>query len=68
MGQMPQLDLPKRTAGMMGAPNTPIIGWAVHVMIGVVGYGFAIALLDSRLPDKNSPLHSLLIGSSYGWR
>ena len=51
MGQMPQLDLPKRTAGMMGAPNTPMIGWAVHVMIGVVGYGLAIALLDSRLPD-----------------
>ena len=66
MGLMPQLDLPKMIAGVMGAPDTPIIGWAVHVMIGVVGYGLAIALFDSRLPGKSSLLHGVLLGF-VGW-
>lgn len=34
MGIMPALDLPKMIAGMMGSPNTPMLGWAVHFMIG----------------------------------
>ena len=66
MGLMPQLDLPKMIAGMMGAPDTPMIAWAVHVMIGIVGYGLAIALLDSRLPGKSSLLHGVLLGLA-GW-
>jgi hypothetical protein len=66
MGVMPQLDLPKMIAGMMGAPDTPALGWAIHAMIGVVGYGLAIALLDSRLPGRSSTLHGVLIGSA-GW-
>ena len=66
MGLMPQLDLPKMIAGMMGAPDMPMIGWAVHVMIGVVGYGLAIALLDSRLPGKSSLRHGVLI-AFVGW-
>ena len=66
MGLMPRLDLPKMIAGMMGAPDTPMIGWVVHVMIGVVGYGLAMALLDSRLPGKSSLLHGVLIGFG-GW-
>ena len=66
MELMPQLDLPKMIAGMMGAPNTPLIGWGVHVMIGVVGYGLAIALLDNRLPGKSHWIHGALIGFG-GW-
>ena len=66
MGLMPQLDPPKMIAGMMGASDTPMIGWAVHVMIGVVGYGLAMALLDSRLPGKSSLLYGVLIGFG-GW-
>jgi hypothetical protein len=66
MGVMPQLDLPKMIAGMMGAPDTPAPGWAIHAMIGIVGYGLAIALLDSRLPGKGATLHGVLIGFA-GW-
>jgi hypothetical protein len=66
MGLMPQLDLPKMIAGMMGAADTPMIGWGAHVMIGVVGYGLAIALLDSRLPGKSQVSHGVLIGFG-GW-
>jgi hypothetical protein len=66
MGVMPQLDLPKMIAGMMGAPDTPALGWAIHVMIGVVGYGLFIALLDTRLPGRSATLHGVLIGFA-GW-
>ena len=66
IGIMPALDLPKMIAGMMGAPDTPILGSAVHFMIGVVLYGFAIALLDARLPGRSSVGHGVLIGFG-GW-
>jgi hypothetical protein len=66
MGLMPALDLPKMIAGMMGAPDRPVIGWAVHVMIGVVGYGLVVALTDGRLPGRNRVLHGVLIGF-VGW-
>lgn len=66
MGVMPELDLPKMIAGMMGAPDQPLIGWAVHVMIGVVGYGLAIALLDARLPGSSHLGHGVLLGF-VGW-
>lgn len=38
MGVMPELDLPKMIAGMMGSPSTPVLGWAVQFMIGIVGW------------------------------
>ena len=66
MGLMPALDLPKMIAGMMGAPDAPIIGWGVHALIGVVGYGLAIAFLDNRLPGKSQELHGIQIGFA-GW-
>ena len=66
MGVMPQLDLTKMIAGVMGAPDTPALGWAIHAMIGIVGYGLAIALLDGRLPGNSATLHGVLIGFA-GW-
>jgi hypothetical protein len=66
MGLMPDLDLPKMIAGMMGAPDRPAIGWAVHVMIGVVGYGLVVALTDGRLPGRSRVVHGVLIGF-VGW-
>lgn len=48
VGVMPALDLPKMIAGMMGSPDTPILGWGIHFMIGVVGYGIAINLFARR--------------------
>ena len=66
MGLMPALDLPKMIAGMMGAPDKPIVGWAVHLMIGVVGYGLVMALTDGRLPGRSRVFHGVLIGF-VGW-
>lgn len=66
MGVMPKLDLPSMIAGMMGAPDMPALGGVVHVMIGVVLYGLAIALLDSRLPGRGHAKHGVLIGLG-GW-
>lgn len=66
MGIMPELDLPKMLAGMMGKPDKPIIGWAIHFMIGVILYGVAIAMFGDKRPG-NSPLgHGVLIGV-VGW-
>ena len=66
MGLMPELDLPKMIAGMMRAPDMPIIGWAVHFMIGIVLYGVAIALLDARLPGRSHVGHGVMLGL-VGW-
>ncbi len=65
MGVMPALDIAKMLAGMMGSPDTPMLGWAIHFLIGVVGYGIAIALLGNRL--GSSPTVSGIIIGVLGW-
>ena len=52
MGVMPELDIAAMLAKMMGAPDTPIIGWVGHFMIGTVGYGIVFALLAGKLPGS----------------
>jgi len=66
MGLLPQLDLPKMLAGMMGSPDTPIIGWIMHFAIGIVGYGVAIAALGSKLPGTSRVGHGIMLGV-IGW-
>jgi len=66
MGVMPQLDLPKMLAGMMGSPDMPLIGWIAHFVIGIVVYGVAIAALDSKLPGTSRVGHGVMIGV-IGW-
>ncbi len=65
-GLLPQLDLPKMLAGMVGSPDTPMLGWAVHFFIGIVLYGVAMAVLDARHPGQSSVAHALLI-AFVGW-
>ena len=52
MGVMPTLDIPNMIAGMMGMSGNTLVGWLIHFMIGIVLYGAAIAVLDSRLPGN----------------
>jgi uncharacterized membrane protein YagU involved in acid resistance len=66
MGVMPQLDIAKMLAGMMGAPDMPIIGWIAHFVIGIVVYGIAIAVLDSKLPGTSRVGHGVMLGV-IGW-
>lgn len=63
MGIMPQLDLPKMIAGMMGMPDAPMAGWAVHFFIGVVVYGATLALLDEHLPGDSKRGHGVLLAT-----
>ena len=64
MGIMPQVDLPRMIAGMMGMPDAPMLGWAVHFFIGVVLYGAALALLDEHLPGDSKMGHGLLLATA----
>ncbi|MFU8896728.1 MAG: DUF6789 family protein [Gammaproteobacteria bacterium] len=66
MGVMPELDLPTMIAGMMGSPDSPMLGWAVHFMIGVVGYGLAMAFLNEHLPGNSPTVHGVIVGFA-GW-
>ena len=66
MGIMPQLDLARMIAGVMGMPDVPAVGWVVHFFIGVVIYGAALALLDERLPGESRIWHGVLI-AIVGW-
>ncbi|MDQ6881214.1 MAG: hypothetical protein M3150_03870 [Pseudomonadota bacterium] len=54
MGIMPGLELPKMIAGMMGMPDQPLVGWAVHFMIG------------DRLPGGSRVGHGILLAVG-GW-
>lgn len=66
MGVMPALDLPTMIAGMMGSPDSPMLGWAVHFMIGIVGYGLAMAFLNEHLSGTSPTVHGVVIGL-IGW-
>ncbi|MEP7056594.1 MAG: DUF6789 family protein [Caldimonas sp.] len=66
MGLMPQLDLPKMIAGMVGSPDMPLIGWIVHFAIGIVVYGVAIAVLDSKLPGTSHVGRGIML-AVIGW-
>ncbi len=65
MGLMPQLDLPAMLATMMGRPGMPFVGWVVHAVIGIVGYGLVIALVD-RGGEGNMAGRGMLI-ACIGW-
>jgi len=66
MGLMPQLDIPRMLAAMMGSPDMPVIGWIVHFIIGIVVYGVAIAVLDSKLPGTSHVGHGVML-AVLGW-
>lgn len=49
MGVMPDLDPVAMMTSMAGA-SSPLVGWAMHVMIGTVLWGILFALVHERLP------------------
>lgn len=70
MGVMPGLDLTTTLTGMahqrMGLPDTPMVGWIIHFMIGTVLWGIAFALLYKPLPG-NSPVAKGMVFSVIVW-
>ena len=64
MGVMPDLDIINMIAVTMGGGAA--LGWAVHSIIGVVGYGSAMVILNERLPGDSPTGHGVIIGI-LGW-
>jgi hypothetical protein len=65
MGIMPQLDIIIMLSKMMGQPETPMLGWAAHFMIGA-GYGVVFALIGRNLPGGSSTTKGAVLGA-IGW-
>jgi len=65
MGVMPQLDLIAMMSKMMGQPDTPMLGWATHLMIGA-GYGVVFALIGRSLPGGSFVVKGAGLGA-IGW-
>lgn len=63
MGIMPQLDLIEMMSRMMGAPDSPALGWLVHFGIGTVAWGLLYAWLEPRLPGETHTLRGIVFAS-----
>lgn len=66
MGVMPELDVATMIAGVLGAPDAPLVGWTVHLLIGIVGYGLAMSAVGARLPGHSDVGHGLMLAIA-GW-
>lgn len=60
MGLMPQLDIIKMLAAMMGSGLA--MGWIAHFMIGAVVWGIAYALLYRVLPSGTPWVKGVIFG------
>ncbi|MDQ5768681.1 DUF6789 family protein [Thiothrix subterranea] len=63
MGMLPEMDIIKMLAGMMG--GAAIIGWAMHFMVGA-GYGAAFSLFHNSLPGGDAIGKGITLGV-IGW-
>ena len=60
MGVMPNLDIIKMLAGMVGAPIA--VGWLAHFTIGTIAWGGAFAVLNDHVPGDNEITKGLVFG------
>ncbi len=61
MGMMPALDVVQMLTHMSGA-SSPIVGWAMHFMIGSIIWGGLFALLYDRIPGGGA----MMKGATFG--
>jgi uncharacterized membrane protein YagU involved in acid resistance len=70
MGLMPQLDvialLTQGANNWMGLPATPVVGWIIHFMVGIVLYGLAFAFLHKKLPGNTYTTQGIVL-AVIGW-
>ncbi len=66
MGLMPALDIPRMIAGVLGSPETPLVGWVGHFVIGIVGYGIAITLVGNSATAAGNVWRGLAL-AVVGW-
>jgi len=66
MGMMPGLDVIHMLTGMahtmMGMPDSPMVGWILHFMIGTVLWGIGFALLYKPLPGNGPVAKGMAFG------
>ncbi|MDE2307173.1 MAG: hypothetical protein KGJ97_02645 [Xanthomonadaceae bacterium] len=66
MGVMPGLDVVHMLSGMahqmMGMPDSPMVGWVMHFMIGTVVWGVLFALLFKVLPGSGAVAKGVAFG------
>lgn len=60
MGLMPELDLISTLSSMMG--GSPMLGWIVHLLIGVVIWGGLFAVLEPKLPGSSLWFEGVIFG------
>ncbi len=70
MGVLPALDLIAMLSGMgnrwMHLPDTPMVGWIIHFMIGTLLWGIVFALVYKPLPG-NSPVAKGMVFGVLAW-
>lgn len=66
IGVMPGHDVVAMLTGMghdmMGLPANPVVGWALHFMIGTVLWGIGFALLYKVLPGGGPVAKGIVFG------
>lgn len=62
MGIMPEMNMIKMLAEMLGVPGQMAIGWFVHFLVGTVFYGLIYAWLAPSLPTDNHWVKGLVFG------
>lgn len=65
MGVMPELNVIQMLSGMLGAPESPAVGWVAHFLIGTVLWGGLFAWLEPKLPGR--PWVSGIVFGLIGW-
>jgi hypothetical protein len=61
MGLMPELNVIRMLASMMGA-NAQAAGWVAHILIGTVLWGTLFALVDPDLPGGSYWVKGVIFG------
>ncbi|WP_308874104.1 DUF6789 family protein [Thiothrix subterranea] len=63
MGMLPEMDIIKMLASMMG--GAIMMGWAMHFMVGA-GYGVALSVFHGMLPGSSLLVKGMVLGV-IGW-
>lgn len=61
MGMMPEMNVIAMLTAMSHA-STPMMGWAMHFMIGTVVWGGLFALLHDRIPGGSTVVRGVVFG------
>jgi hypothetical protein len=70
MGLMSQLDVIALISNMannyMSLPRSPVTGWSIHFMVGILVYGLGFVLLHSVLPGRTETVKGISL-AILGW-